>query len=113
MTCRFPARQRFHSCTVSLLILHGGTISLATERGTTTTRVRSDHPVIAGAIADAAEHSATFRSMVEAIEETDGIVYVREGPCRLGVRACLAESLNEASSGGPRSTVPPCCRGEC
>jgi hypothetical protein len=73
-----------------LLILHGGHILLADDHAAATTCVRTEHPVIAAAIVNAAEHSARFRSMVEAIETTDGIVYVREGPCRLGLRACIA-----------------------
>ena len=34
--------------------------------------------------------SATFRGLVEAINASDGIVYVEEGACGHGVRACLA-----------------------
>jgi hypothetical protein len=90
MTFRSSTRRRFYSCTVALLILHEGTVLLAAQRAMMTTRVRSDRPVIVAAIATAAEHSATFRGMVEAVEKTDGIVYVREGACRLGLRACLA-----------------------
>lgn len=37
-----------------------------------------------------------FRSIVESIEATDGIVYVRDGACRLGVRACL-EGVHKAA----------------
>jgi hypothetical protein len=89
MAGQFPARL-LSSSTVALLILLEGAISLAAEPATTATRVRSDHRVIAAAIVAAAEHSATFRAMVEAIEQTDGIVYAREGSCKLGLRACLA-----------------------
>ena len=85
MTCLCPARL-FYSCTVALILIDGAG-ALAADHGTT--RVRSDRPVIAAAIVAAAE-SATFRAMVEAIERTDGIVYVREGSCKLGLRACLA-----------------------
>ena len=90
MTCRFPTRCRFYSCSVALLIMHDGAISLAAQRPATAARVRSEHPVIAAAIVEAAEHSPAFRSMIEAVERTDGIVYVREGICRRGLRACLA-----------------------
>jgi hypothetical protein len=65
-------------------------VSPGHAQGMTTGRVRSEHQVIAAAITDAAEHSATFRSMVESIGATDVIVYVREGRCTLGLRACLA-----------------------
>jgi hypothetical protein len=88
MTCRAPALRRIHF-TVALLILHESTFAAAAEDLSTTTRVRSEHPVIAAAIVNAAEHSGMFRSMVEAIEKTDGIVYVREGTCRFRLRACL------------------------
>jgi hypothetical protein len=65
-------------------------VSLGNTQTNTTGRVRSEHRVIAGAITDAAEHSATFRSMVDSIATTDVIVNVREGRCTLGLRACLA-----------------------
>ena len=91
MTCRVPALRRIHRLhfTVALLLLREGSMAAAAEDATTRTRVRSEHPVIATAIANAAEHSVTFRSMIEAIEKTDGIVYVLEGTCKLRLRACL------------------------
>jgi hypothetical protein len=52
-------------------------------------RVRSNHPRIVALIAEATERSPTFRGLVETIEATDGIVYVQEGICRHGIRACL------------------------
>ena len=83
-------RPRFHCCAIALLVLNEAAIPLAAQRGAVTTRVRSEYPLIAAAIANATEHSPAFREMVEAIEKTDGIVYVREGTCRRGLRACLA-----------------------
>jgi hypothetical protein len=74
---------------VALLIVHVGAHEAAAEQRTTT-RVRSEYPAIAAAIVEANEHSPVFRSMVDALEATDGLVYVREGVCRIGVRACLA-----------------------
>ena len=56
-------------------------------------RVRSDSPTIATAIHDATERSTTFRSLVETIQATDGLVYVREGRCGRSVRNCLALSI--------------------
>jgi hypothetical protein len=54
-----------------------------------TSRVRSSHAGIVALIAHATEQSPTFRSMVKAIEATNGIVYVEEGTCGHRVIACL------------------------
>jgi hypothetical protein len=40
-------------------------------------------------IADTTGRSATFRQMIEAIDASDGLVYVVRGRCGHGVRACL------------------------
>ncbi|HEY6363022.1 MAG TPA: hypothetical protein VIX63_18075, partial [Vicinamibacterales bacterium] len=40
-------------------------------------------------IGQAAVRSETFRSLVETIDASDGIVYVEEGRCARGVRACF------------------------
>ena len=89
MTRRSRGQRRLYSCALALLILYEGATSLATEQARTTTRVRSEYPLIAAAIATAAEYSPAFRAMVEAVEKTDGIVYVRVGTCRRGLRGCL------------------------
>jgi hypothetical protein len=52
-------------------------------------RIRSGHARIVALIALATEQSATFRGLVETIQASDGIVYVQQGVCRGGVRACL------------------------
>lgn len=52
-------------------------------------RVRSSAPAIAAMIREASAQSATFRGLVETIEATDGIVYVEQGVCGRGMRACL------------------------
>ena len=52
-------------------------------------RVRSSSAVIAELIVRARERSETFRRLVETIEASDGIVYVEQGECGRGVRACL------------------------
>jgi hypothetical protein len=59
-------------------------------------RVRSEIPVFADAIARGIEQSTTFRLLVEAISKTDGLVYVTEGKCGQGVRACLHMSVESA-----------------
>jgi hypothetical protein len=52
-------------------------------------RVRSTDSRITALIARAVEQSATFRSLLEKVDATDGIVYVEAGRCG-AVRACLA-----------------------
>jgi hypothetical protein len=61
-------------------------------------RVRWESPTVAAAIQRGMARSRTFRGLVEAIERTDGMVYVLEGKCGQGVRACLHMSL-ELSAG--------------
>jgi hypothetical protein len=53
-------------------------------------RVRTHTPALATLIQEATERSATFRRLVDTINASDGIVYVNEGNCGHGVRACLA-----------------------
>ena len=53
-------------------------------------RVRTNSPALATLIQEATERSTTFRGLVETINASDGIVYVNEGDCGHGVRACLA-----------------------
>ena len=54
-------------------------------------RVRSHNPVIASLIERAAVRSKTFRGLVEAIDASNGIVYVEEGQCgRHVVKSCVA-----------------------
>jgi hypothetical protein len=45
-----------------------------------------------------AERSTTFRRLLEAIDATDGLVYVTEGTCGQGVRACLHMSIELAGA---------------
>jgi hypothetical protein len=44
------------------------------------------------------ERSATFRSLVETIDASDGLVMLEEGDCRFGVRACLRPDIVVAGS---------------
>jgi hypothetical protein len=55
------------------------------------TRVRTNSPVVARLIQEATQRSATFRTLVDTIHASDGIVYVNEGDCGHGVRACLVD----------------------
>ena len=56
-------------------------------------RVRAESPLLSAAIVQGAERSTTFRRLIEAIDATDGLVYVLEGRCGQGLRACLHMSL--------------------
>src|SRR5512132_271860 len=56
-------------------------------------RVRGSSQRLVAAISDAAAVSQTVRGLVDQIRRTDGIVYVMEGQCRHGVRACLLLSM--------------------
>ena len=59
-------------------------------------RVRAENPLLSAAIVQGAKRSTTFRRLIEAIDATDGLVYVLEGKCGQGVRACLHMSLELA-----------------
>ena len=83
------------------VILGAGASALAadgSERGDrpgasmTVLRIRTEDPEIAQAMAQAIEWSDTFRGVVEAIEHTDGVVWVHRGQCR-GASACLLTYL--------------------
>lgn len=53
------------------------------------TRVRGGSGRLAAAIRDAAARSVTFHRLVDQIGATDGVVYMLEGHCNRGLRACL------------------------
>lgn len=69
----------------------------ATARGMA--RVRSSNPSIAALIQQAIERSETFRGIVETINASDGIVYVEDGRCGHGARACFT---SVTTAGGNR-----------
>ena len=52
-------------------------------------RVRSSNAVIGRVLKEASDRSKAFRRLVEIINASDGTVYVEEGKCGQGVRACL------------------------
>jgi hypothetical protein len=60
-------------------------------------RVRSSHAYLRAMIDQAVARSSTFRRIVDAIEATDGIVYVEHGDCKHGVRACLVLDVTVAA----------------
>jgi hypothetical protein len=51
--------------------------------------LRSSSAVIATLIQQATDRSHTFRGLVDTINDSDGIVYVEEGKCSHGMRACF------------------------
>ena len=61
--------------------------------------LRSSSPVINAAIQSVIEQSATFRGLVAEINASDSYVFVNEGDCRHGVRACF---VSVRSSGAYR-----------
>jgi hypothetical protein len=67
------------------VLLANASIHAQAAEPRTTTRVRSDSPIVAAAIAEAIEYSPTFRAMVEDLGATDGLVYVRA--CVAGVHS--------------------------
>ena len=64
----------------------------------TTSHVRSTNPAILSLIAAAIERSVTFRRLVQDIDASDSYVYVDEGNCGRGVRACFTR----VTASGPR-----------
>jgi hypothetical protein len=69
-------------------------------QGESMPRLRSSHPYIRAMVAEAQVRSATFRRLVDAIEATNGIVYIEDARCRHGVNACLPIAVT--SAGGYR-----------
>ena len=54
------------------------------------TRIRPMGALLASSVEDAMARSSTFRELIAIINMSDGIVYVAEGDCGHGTRACLA-----------------------
>jgi hypothetical protein len=61
-------------------------------------RVRSANPILAALIRKAILRSETFRRLVAEIDASDGLVYVQEGRCGRGFRACLPFSVTMAGT---------------
>jgi len=61
-----------------------------------TTRVRAQEPELAELVHEGTDRSATFRRLVQRIDETDGIVYIQTGPCSISaVAGCLLMRVTE------------------
>jgi hypothetical protein len=63
--------------------------------------VRSSNSKLVDLIQQATERSRTFRGLVDAINDSDSIVFVNKGRCGHGVRACF---FNVTFSNGARGT---------
>lgn len=68
----------------------------AAQADASSSRVRWENPVVGAAIGEGLLRSATFRRLVDAVNETDGLVFVVEGKCGQGLRACLHMSVDIA-----------------
>jgi hypothetical protein len=75
--------------TVDLAMLVQPAIAQQTEHPPSPPRVRSSNTTIASLIARGLERSSTFHALVEAINLTNGIVYVEQGSCRSAAAGCL------------------------
>jgi hypothetical protein len=74
---------------LTILVTSANDTTTIAQEATLGSRVRSEDRRIAAAIAEGIDTSTTFRRLVESIDATDGVVYVQEGKCGRGVRACL------------------------
>jgi plastocyanin len=82
-------RQLMAGLVMTGLVGAGRSVAAAGEELPAMSRVRSSNPSIVALINDATEHSKTFRALIATINASDGIVYVEEGKCGHGVRACF------------------------
>jgi hypothetical protein len=89
---RFP-RATIHAGILVIMTLWGTSNAAAHEGDDPLPHVRSESVSITATICAASERSPTFRRLVEMIDASDGLVYVQEGKCSHGVRACLTMSV--------------------
>jgi hypothetical protein len=95
MSLAVLVRSSFAAVTVVAAFCTEWSAVVAQERDSPR-QVRSDDLVIVTTIAEGVERSKTFRSLVDAIDATDGLVYVQFGECGHGVLACLHLSVVES-----------------
>ena len=83
-------RQLMVAMMMTGLIGTGRSVVAASVDAPATGRVRSSNAVIGRVLKkEASDRSQAFRRLVEIINASDGTVYVEEGKCGQGVRACL------------------------
>lgn len=81
--------KTFRRVTIGVLVMLALAQTVVAALAADLPRVRSTSPRLSAIIDDARERSQTFRELVEAINKSDGVVYVQEGRCGHGVRACF------------------------
>lgn len=81
-----------------LLVLASTAMAAQQEPPAAVPRVRSANPAIAALITTGMTNSRTFRSIIERINASDGVVYVEEGDCRNAVRGCLRAVAKSAAN---------------
>ncbi|MEP7308508.1 MAG: hypothetical protein ABJA98_23635 [Acidobacteriota bacterium] len=89
-------RQVFSSVVITLAacgLRHGA----AAQAPAPAIRVRSDNATLSRLIAQAREQSPTVRREIEAINGTDGLVYVHDARCGRGIQACLMHTVHLAA----------------
>ena len=86
---------------LSVLVTGAATIvagrAIAAVDSTGMPRVRSSHAYIRAMIDEATARSPSFRHLVDAIDATNGIVYVEHGNCGHNRRACLTMSISSTA----------------
>jgi|SRR5262245_3630013 len=98
-----PHRHPVERRTFAGIVMALGCLSITihgtpAHQGPAISRVRSEDPLLSAAIVQGATRSTTFRRLIEAIDATDGLVYVMEGKCGQGVAGCLHMSLEIAGT---------------
>ena len=87
-------RGRGHlSGTATALAFSMAATAAAAQDAGTLPHVRSSSPFLRELFTQGAVQSPTFRSLVDAIDDTDGIVYVENGRCGHHVHNCLLLSV--------------------
>ena len=81
------------SCLVPLLIVASPLCALGQDN-----HIRTDDPGIRALIAEGSARSPTFNHLIDAVNATDGIVYLLRGSCHFRVRACLLLHMTHAGS---------------
>jgi hypothetical protein len=87
-------RHAFLLCAVPVTFLN--VVGRANAQDAPFPRVRTDDPAIATVIDEARRRSATFRSLIDTIGRSDGLVYIEAGECSQHVPACMSHSVQLA-----------------
>jgi hypothetical protein len=109
------ARQRWWP---AMLLVLGFATAAASDVATQTaeplahdrplSRLRATDPHLLAVLQDALPRSPTLERLVDAIEQSDGLVYLLEGACPEHTRACLLLSLQYAGRNRVlRIRIPP------